>query len=231
VIISHLIAFFLMVVAPVWDHYETKRLKVGGPRAKVQSYRKTIAWLWIAAVVAVAAVGRANLFTIRAAAGEAGWVAREAGHRAFLEGLAGAFVVGSLVPAVLARWSDTLRATLSKGLEAAWFFMPVTREERRWFALVCLTAGICEEILFRGFLIHYFRGLPFSLGLMAAVIASSVVFGFEHLYQGVVGVISTAVLGFALAAAYLVTGNLLVPMILHALIDFRVLLILRTERA
>ena len=66
---------------------------------------------------------------------------------------------------------------------------------------------------------------------MAAVIASSVVFGFEHLYQGVVGVISTAVLGFALAAVYLLTGNLLVPMILHALIDFRVLLILRTERA
>ena len=56
-IISHLIAVFLMVVAPVWDHYETKRLKVGGPRAKVQSYGKTIAWLWIAAVVAVAGVG------------------------------------------------------------------------------------------------------------------------------------------------------------------------------
>ena len=229
-IISHCIAFFLIVVAPVWDHYETKRLKLGGPRVKVQSYWKTIGWLWIAAVLAVAAGGWGNLFAIRAAAGEAGWVAREAGHRAFFEGLAGAFVVGSLLPAVLARWNDKWRAALSPGVDAAWFFMPVTREERWWFALVCLTAGICEEILFRGFLIHYFRGLPLSLGLMGAVIVSSVVFGFEHLYQGVAGVISTAVLGFALAAVYLVTGNLLAPMILHALIDFRVLLILRPER-
>src|ERR1700689_5368217 len=229
-IISHLIALFLIVVAPVWGHYETKRLKVGGARVKVQSYWKPIGWLWVAALLAGAAVGWGNLFTIRAAAGEAGWGAREAGDGEFFEGLAAAFVVGLLLPAVLARWNEKLRATLSKGLDAAWFFLPVTREERWWFALVFLTAGICEEILFRGFLIHYFRELPFSLGLMAAVIVSSVVFGFEHLYQGVVGVISTAVLGFALAAVYLVTGNLLAPMILHALIDFRVLLILPPER-
>jgi membrane protease YdiL (CAAX protease family) len=230
-IISHCIAFFLIVAAPVWDHFETRRLKTSAnPRAKVQSYWKTIGWLWIAAILAVAAVGWRNLFAIHPAAGEAGWVAREAGHSAFLEGMLAAFVVGSLLPAILSRWNDRVRATLNKGLDALAFFLPVTREERWWFALVCLTAGICEEILFRGFLIHYFRSLPFSLGLTTAVVLSCVVFGFEHLYQGALGVASTALVGFALAAVYLVTGNLLAPMILHALIDFRVLLILRPER-
>ena len=108
-IISHLIALFLIVVAPVWGHYETKRLKVGGARVKVQSYWKTIGWLWVAALLAVAAVGWGNLFTIRAAAGEAGWVAREAGHGEFFEALAAAFVVGLLLPAVYRTLDDVAR--------------------------------------------------------------------------------------------------------------------------
>ncbi len=107
------------------------------------------------------------------------------------------------------------------------FILPRTGEERAWWIFVSLTAGICEEILYRGFLIHYFLAAPFHAGLLLAVIISSVIFGAAHLYQGVAGVISTTILGLIFSSIFLMTGSLLVPMVLHALIDLRILLILR----
>ena len=109
------------------------------------------------------------------------------------------------------------------------FFLPLTATERTWWIFVSLTAGITEEILYRGFLIHYFFSAPFHAELAVAVIVSSVIFGAGHLYQGVAGFISSAILGLLFSAIFLMTGNLLLPMVLHALIDLRVLLILRPQ--
>lgn len=53
--------------------------------------------------------------------------------------------------------------------------------------MVCITAGICEEVVYRGFLMQYFHTLPFHLSLAWAMVASSVIFGIAHLYQGVAG--------------------------------------------
>ncbi|MFZ0523535.1 MAG: CPBP family intramembrane glutamic endopeptidase, partial [Candidatus Acidiferrales bacterium] len=55
------------------------------------------------------------------------------------------------------------------------------------------------------------------------------IFGAGHLYQGIAGVIFSAILGLIFSAIFLMTGNLLLPMILHALIDLRILLILRPQ--
>jgi membrane protease YdiL (CAAX protease family) len=59
---------------------------------------------------------------------------------------------------------------------------------------------------------------------------SSVIFGAAHLYQGVAGVIVTAILGLIFSAIVLTTGTLVVPMILQALIGLRILLILRPKQ-
>jgi uncharacterized protein len=55
-------------------------------------------------------------------------------------------------------------------------------------------------------------------------------FGFaQHIYQGLKGIVGTAILGLLFSAVFVVTGNLLVPMILHFLIDLRILLLLPAE--
>lgn len=81
-----------------------------------------------------------------------------------------------------------------------------------------------------GFLIHYFFSAPFHIGLLLAVIISCAIFGAAHLYQGAAGVISTAILGLIFSAIFLTAGTLVMPMILHALIDLRILLILRPKQ-
>ena len=58
---------------------------------------------------------------------------------------------------------------------------PVTQQEGRAFVLVSVTAGVCEEILYRGILLTVL--IP-AVGLWPAVGLSSVIFGMGHAYQG-----------------------------------------------
>ena len=95
--------------------------------------------------------------------------------------------------------------------------LPHTRTERIAFVFVSLTAGICEEVVFRGFLIAALT--PAFGNIVPAVVASCVLFGVLHSYQGIIGGVRAGILGFALAIPYAVTGSLLPSMIAHTLID------------
>lgn len=75
-----------------------------------------------------------------------------------------------------------------------------------------------EELLFRGALIGgVAAATDLSPWLLALV--SSVGFGFAHAAQGSIGVLATGVLGFALAAVFVVTGNLWLVVVAHYLIN------------
>jgi membrane protease YdiL (CAAX protease family) len=104
------------------------------------------------------------------------------------------------------------------------FFLPSTAAERRWFAGLNVTAGFCEELLFRGFVLRELIALPLHLGLAGPAILAALIFGSHHLYLGKAGVLSTTVGGLVFTATLLVTGNLLAGMILHALLDLSLLL-------
>ena len=78
-----------------------------------------------------------------------------------------------------------------------------------------LAAGIGEEIVFRGYLLNYFDGL---VGPAGAVIASTLMFGLGHAYQGAAGIVRTGIVGLLMAGAYVATGNLLAPVVLHVVI-------------
>ncbi len=94
--------------------------------------------------------------------------------------------------------------------------LPHTRPEMLHFSGVALTAGLCEEVLYRGFLIWYLALLvPFA----AAVAVSALLFGMAHAYQGVRGVLQTGLVGLALGLLYVLTGSLWVPMAVHAFVD------------
>jgi membrane protease YdiL (CAAX protease family) len=103
--------------------------------------------------------------------------------------------------------------------------LPRTPAERRLFTLVGVTAGVCEEWLYRGFFLAVVAALSggLSTGLLVAVAAAA--FGLAHAYQGLVGVVTTGVLGGVMAAVYLQTGSLLLPVLLHAIIDLRFLFV------
>ena len=94
--------------------------------------------------------------------------------------------------------------------------MPRSAEELRWFGRLAVTAGICEELLYRGYLIWY---LTSWMGVLPAAAIASAVFGLGHAYQGPKGIALTAMIGAFLSGVYLLTGSLIAGMVIHALID------------
>lgn len=84
------------------------------------------------------------------------------------------------------------------------------------FILLAVTAGICEEILFRGFLINY---LNMYTNIYSAALVSSIVFGIAHAYQGPRGMLQGMIAGIVFAGLYLFSGSLLAPIVLHAIVD------------
>lgn len=82
--------------------------------------------------------------------------------------------------------------------------------------LVAILAGVGEELLFRG-VIQY--GLAGPMGPMPALIIASLLFGLAHAVS-VAYFIIASLIGLYLGWIYLQTGNLLIPIIVHALYDW-----------
>lgn len=97
-----------------------------------------------------------------------------------------------------------------------WRVLPASDREMRTFFGVSATAGICEELLYRGFAIHY---LSLWMPVPLAALAASVAFGVGHAYQGPRGVLTTGLLGLLFAALYLASRTLWPVVLLHALLD------------
>jgi membrane protease YdiL (CAAX protease family) len=60
--------------------------------------------------------------------------------------------------------------------------LPHRTDEFIAFALLSITAGICEEVVFRGYLQKQFLAISKSASI--AILAQAVIFGFSHGYQG-----------------------------------------------
>ena len=93
---------------------------------------------------------------------------------------------------------------------------PNTPEEFALFILMSLSAGVWEELVYRGFLVWFLVPLT---GVVGAIVISALIFGLAHIYQGIRGFVASTVLGRIFAALYLFTASLWWLMVVHAAID------------
>ncbi|MGO4496458.1 CPBP family intramembrane glutamic endopeptidase [Paenibacillus sp. 2RAB27] len=135
-----------------------------------------------------------------------------------------AYLVFTVVlPFALLPFVKRLRESVADNYDAKLY--PVTNKQQLMFVGVTITVGICEEIIFRGFLQRY----AVSLGLseLVAFVVISVIFGAGHFMQGLSGVISSTIFGLIMGYLYFTTGSLLVPIIIHILYDAKAIYITR----
>lgn len=96
--------------------------------------------------------------------------------------------------------------------------MPETRAEKAWaVAVVAPTAAICEEFLYRGYLLAIVGGALHSVKWAWAV--SAIAFGFAHVYQRPIGMVRAGLLGALLAWPVVHTSSLYPSILAHFLID------------
>ena len=215
--IDFVFVFVLVVVASLveqfwfWPQFRAG-VASGDPEARGRGYQRGIIGQW-AFVVAAAAIWIAHgrtLTDLRLSA-PGGW-------RLVL----GIVIVGAMVALVilqiraLMRVTDARRVVLRPKLGSVSFLMPHTVREYRWFLVLSITAGICEELLYRGYLTWF---LAPWLGTPGAFVAVVVLFGIGHAYQGRKGAIRATLAGAVMAAIVLATGWLVPAMIVHALVD------------
>lgn len=227
-LLQHALVVAMVVAAPVWDRRATRELKTStDPGVKRRYYRITCAVLWISAAAACVAVGGYGpLARIVRSAGDAPWLPGQSRLAPLVTGAVVGMLFVLLLPAAIALGSAKARERSGQVFKRLAFFLPVTAGERAWWVAISITAGVCEEIIFRGFLLRYLHAGPWHLTLAAAIVIAAAIFGLQHLYQGVAGVMQTAVLGVLFSLIFLVTGTLLVPMLLHCVMDLRVLLLI-----
>ncbi len=88
---------------------------------------------------------------------------------------------------------------------------------------VWITAGLGEEIIWRGFMMNNMAILfgNSSKAWMLSLLVTSVIFGSIHLYQGWVGVLQTGLAGLFLGIIYIKNGkyNLWLNVFTHGFID------------
>ena len=100
-------------------------------------------------------------------------------------------------------------------------FLPTKKSELPEYLLMCFSAGVFEEIVYRGYLVNYcwylFDGSGYQRSL--AVLVPALVFSISHFYQGTKAVIKIFVLALLFGYIFIYSGSLLIVMILHFLVD------------
>jgi uncharacterized protein len=102
--------------------------------------------------------------------------------------------------------------------KAVFPLIPRTATEAATWMLLSVTAGFCEELIFRGYLQQQL--LAASGGdMLVAVVGQGLVFGLVHAYQGWKPVLVIAMLGILYGALAVWRGNLRANMLAHAWSD------------
>ena len=211
-----LLMVVIAALVPMWSHFvswprHVRAVDAGDPRARSRIYVRTAIeeWVLTLAAVALSIAGRRSLGAL--------WLLPPVGWRAWVGfGLVLGYGVLMLLQARAIEAKPASLARLRDRLQPLRALIPHTPGEMRLFVPLAVTAGICEEFLFRGYLVWV---LAFWIGVLPAAIASMVVFGLAHGYQGGKFGFRAFATGVALGVLALVTRSVLPGMALHAAID------------
>jgi membrane protease YdiL (CAAX protease family) len=99
--------------------------------------------------------------------------------------------------------------------------LPLNWEEYIYFIPLAFAAGICEEIVYRGYLMNYFIILFKNslINYQLALIVPALLFSISHLYQGWTSVIKIILISLLFSLIFLKSESLLLVMTIHIFID------------
>jgi len=209
-----LIFFVLGVILPWRGRVRVKKL-LAMPHVstteRLALYASTIGFQWIAVAV-VAWRARAHGFT----ASQLGLTIPDRTR------ILVASIVGAATIAIL-QWLNLRRAgripVEARGsLQAiAERILPQSTVELLPYLALAITAGLCEEFLYRGFAMAVLAHV--GLQAWAVVLLSSVLFGLAHSYQGRGGIIMTLLIGLVLGISRIAYDSLVPAIFWHSAVD------------
>ena len=97
---------------------------------------------------------------------------------------------------------------------------PRTKKEKRWWLPLSISAGVCEEIIFRGAFVFLVSRIFPDLSVYLVFLVVVILFGLGHFYQGTKGFIISTLVGAFFTLIYIASGSLIFVIAIHFLTDF-----------
>jgi membrane protease YdiL (CAAX protease family) len=209
-----LIFFVLAVILPWRGRTRMKKLLAlphVSSMERLVLYASTIAFQWMA-VAAVAWRAWANRYT----SSQLGLSLHDR-TRLVVVGIVGAATIAALQWLNLRRVGKVPVDRRGPLQAVAERILPQSTVELLPYLALAITAGLCEEFLYRGFTMAVLSRL--GLQVWAVVLFSSILFGLAHSYQGRGGVVVTLLMGLALGASRVVYDSLVPAILWHTAVD------------
>lgn len=224
-LLMQLMAFYTVLVEPFLrtNFYRNlkKQLKID-PNARLLFYRTQVLWEWswvVVLILIVYPIPEPLSWLGLIMPNQIGWI------------ILLALLIGVVLSIVLLRRSPRAMAAMQRSLQTTSILLPTTAPERKWFAISAVTAGICEELLYRGFLMSYIPTIfpMFARQFVMISIISGLVYGLSRAYLGLRGITQTALTGFSFAIVYFLSGSLIPAMVVHILVELRTMILWQPE--
>ena len=216
-LIDHFVVLLFAIVYPVSGYFGYRKIlrrhALGLPINRPLLYRNTIL-----SQVTLLVIALSIWFSEERAAADIGLVIHWDAYLAV-----GVVITVVLIGGLLAQLRQVRRtdqATINEAFQhlgSVAPLIPASPLELRQFDRVGLTAGIVEEVLWRGYLMWY---LGMFLETWVAGVVVTLAFGLAHAYQGLNKVPQIVLVGAAFLCLYLLTGSLLLSMVLHIAVDW-----------
>jgi membrane protease YdiL (CAAX protease family) len=209
-----LIFFVLALILPWRGRVRMKRLLAMprvGTMERLGLYASTIAFQWFAVAV-VAWRAWAHGFTASQLA-----LTIHDRTRILVASLVGAATIAALQWLNLRRVGRIPVEARGSVQAIAERILPQSTVELLPYLALAITAGLCEEFLYRGFAMAVFAQI--GLQAWAVVLLSSVLFGLAHSYQGRGGIVMTLLIGLILGTSRIAYGSLAPAIFWHSAVD------------
>ena len=215
-IVYHIFFLLIFVVQPISGYYSNKKylkgLAEGKKPNRVKLYNQTMLVQWCAFLVLVF-----TWFILDRSFSELGF--KSSNSNELIIGVAvlaisvtyllySLYVVRKMTSDEKVQQLDTLGDLIH--------VLPQNNRDFKYFVAISITAGIVEEIIYRGFVFSY---LAEFMPMWSVILVSSAAFGLGHAYQGIGGVIKVMVMGLVFGTYYVFTGSIWLPIIAHAVFD------------
>jgi uncharacterized protein len=200
--------FLLAVVAgwAAWGYFGAHQMQAAQNPHRAAMYVFTILWEWC--VVGYIAWGaKRHGSSLRDLIG-----GKWNNLKAFLKDIA--IAAGFWLIAIVVLFCTAIALHASKGGQNLRFLLPQNQLEIFLWILTSITAGICEEIIFRGYFQRQFSA--WTGNVTAGVLLSAAAFGAGHIYQGWRSAVIILVYGLLFGILAEMRGSLRPGMMTHA---------------
>jgi uncharacterized protein len=214
------------LIAPLWhtillvliifgisalSYFTTRQISAASVKMRLITYAATVVQEWLLFLYVYAGI-RARGVTVRQLIN-----ARWASGRDVWRDIGVAAIVWVLFVAIEGLSSVIFRSSVGAGSKVVQQLVPHAAIELPVWILLSVSAGICEEFVFRGYLQEQCKRLTGSVG--AAVVLQGLFFGLGHGYQGWALMLTIFAIGLLFGTTAAARKSLAPTMITHAWAD------------